>query len=131
GMLRLQDGQAGRIETGNAFPVATRVSPWQTQVGVVNASSGFEARPQLLGDGRVRVQIHPFEGSVERSGAIRTGGADTEVTVKPGETIALGSLEQDRQPSTRGLAGGAEESSHAELLLLLRAEVEGAPAPAR
>lgn len=127
GMLRLQDGQVGRIETGSQLPIVTHVSPFETQVGLVNATSGFEARPQLLGDGRVRVAIQPFEGAPEPGGAIRTSGAATEVTVRPGETVAIGGITQSGEQRSRSLGGAAREERYEDWVLLLRTEVEGAP----
>lgn len=125
GMLRVQDGQVGRIETGSELPIVQHVTPWETQVGVVSASSGFEARPQLLGDGRVRVQIQPFEGELERGGTIRTSGAATEITVEPGATVAIGGITQSREQRSRSLGGASREESSEDWVLLLRAEVEG------
>ena len=128
GMLRVQDGQTGRIETGTAVPVVHETSPWESRVGFVNVSSGFEARPQLLGDGRVRVALQPFEGALEPGGTIRSSGAATEVVVTPGETVAIGGLTQPQEQRTRGLGGAASEKRYEDWLLLLRAELEGAPA---
>jgi hypothetical protein len=125
GMLRLQDGQAGRIETGSELPIVTYASPYETHVGTVSASSGFQARPQLLGDGRVRVAFEPFEGELKRGGRIERSGAATEVTVRPGETVAIGGLEQSRESSSRGLGGAEREQTRQEQVLLLRVEVEG------
>lgn len=130
GTLRVQDGQVGRIETGTTLPIVDSVSPWETQVGFVSATSGFEARPQLLGDGRVRVSLQPFEGAVERGGAIRSSGAATEVTVTPGATVAIGGLQQSREQRSRSLGGGSNEKSYEDWVLLLRVEVEGKPASA-
>jgi Bacterial type II and III secretion system protein len=131
GMLRVQDGQVGRIETGSTLPIVQHVSPWESQVGFVSASSGFEARPQLLGDGRVRVQLQPFEGALEKGGTIRTSGAATEVTVAPGDTVAIGGITQSREQRSRSLGGGANEKRDEDWLLLLRVEVEGKPASPR
>ncbi len=130
GMLRVQDGQVGRIETGSSIPIVQHVSPFGAQVGLVDVSSGFEARPQLLGDGRVRVEIQGFEGAPQRGGVIQSRGAATEVTVEPGETIAIGGLEQEREQRTRGLGGGGSEKGYEDWVLLLRVEVEGRSAPA-
>jgi type II secretory pathway component HofQ len=120
----VQDGQTGRIETGRAAD-RQHVSPYETQVGVVSASSGFEARPQVLGDGRVRVEIQPFEGALERGGAIRRGGAAPEITVQPGETVAIGGITQSGEQRSRGLGGASREETREEWVLLLRTEVEG------
>jgi hypothetical protein len=125
GMLRVQDGQVGRIETGTAVPIVHQVSPWESQLGFVSAASGFEARPQLQGDGRVRVELQPFEGAVERGGVVRSGGAATEVTLQPGEILAIGGLTQEREQRSRGLGGAANEKSYDDWVLLLRVEVEG------
>jgi hypothetical protein len=92
-------------------------------------SSGFEARPQLQGDGRVRVALQPFEGALERGGAIRSSGAATEVTVQPGETIAIGGITQEREQRSRGLGGAANEKGYEDWVLLLRAELEGVSPP--
>ena len=130
GMLRVQDGQSGRIETGSAVPVVQRVSPWESQVGLVSAASGFEATPRVQGDGRVRVALEPFEGSLGRDGAIHSSGAATEVTVKPGETVAIGGLSRPSELRTHGTGGAASEERYEDWVLLLRAELEGAPLPA-
>jgi hypothetical protein len=130
GMLRVQDGQSGRIETGTAVPVVQHVSPWESQVGFVSVASGFEATARVQGDGRVRVALQPFEGSLGRGGAIQSSGAATEVTVEPGETVAIGGLTRPSEQRTRGTDGVASEARHEDWVLLLRAEVEGAPLPA-
>jgi hypothetical protein len=110
-------------------PIVHHVSPWESQVDLVDVSSGFEARPQLQGDGRVRVALQPFEGALERGGAIRSSGAATEVTVEPGETIAIGGLTQEREQRSRGLGGAANEKGYEDWVLLLRADLEGASPP--
>jgi type II secretory pathway component HofQ len=129
-MLRVQDGQVGRIETGTTVPIVQRVSPWESQLGFVSVGSGFEARPQLLGDGRVRVDLQPFEATLERGGTVQHSGAATEVTVAPGETLAIGGLSQEQERRSSGLGGAASEQRYEDTLLLLRAEVEGGGAPA-
>lgn len=125
GMLRVQDGHAGRIETGSELPIVQHVSPWETQVGVVSATSGFEARPQVLGDGRVRIAIQPWEGALEPGGTVKTSGAASEITVRPGETVVIGGITESGERRSRGLGGAAREESREEWVLLLRTEVEG------
>jgi type II secretory pathway component HofQ len=136
GVLRVQDGQSGRIETGTSVPYLQHVSPWESQVGYASAASGFEATPRVQGDGRVRVGLLPFEGELGRGGgghapgaAIHSRGAATDVTVKPGEVVAVGSLERSHEQSARGLGGVAAERRYEEWVLLLRVEAEGAPPP--
>lgn len=129
GMLRIQDGQSGRIETGSAVPVVEHVSPWETRVTTVSASSGFEAWPRVQADGRVRVALEPFEGRFARDGTIQRSGASTEVVVTPGEMVALGGLTRPSTEHRQGGGGVATERRYDDWLLLLRADVEGAPAP--
>lgn len=129
GMLRVQDGQSARIETGTSVPFVQHVSPWESQVGYASAASGFEATPRVQGDGLVRVALLPFEGELGRGGAIHSRGAATDVTVKPGEIVAVGSLSRTQERSTRGLGGAASEQRYEEWVLLLRVEVEGAALP--
>lgn len=130
GVLRVQDGQSGRIETGTAVPIVQRVSPFESQVGYLSAASGFEATARVQGDGRVRVALQPFEGAIGRGGTIHASGAATEVTVKPGETVAIGGMTQPSEQRTRGLDGASSEQRYEDWVLLLRAEVEGAALPA-
>ncbi len=130
GMLRIQDGQSGRIETGSAVPVVEHLSPWESRVTTVSATSGFEARPRVQADGRVRVALQPFEGQLARDGTVEVSGASTEVLVTPGETVALGGLTQPREQHSQGTGGVARERRYDDWLLLLRAELEGAPVPA-
>jgi type II secretory pathway component HofQ len=125
GMLRIQDGQSGHIETGSEVPVVERVSPWESRVTTLSAASGFEARPRVQPDGRVRVSLQPFEGELSRGGVVHHSGASTEVIVFPGETVAIGGLTQPRQQHSRGTSGVAREQRYDDWLLLLRAEVEG------
>jgi type II secretory pathway component HofQ len=130
GVLRIQDGQSGRIETGTSVPLVHRVSRRESHVDTVSVASGFEATPRVQGDGRVRVSLEPFEGSLAPDGRVHSRGAETEVLVKPGETVVIGGLEQRQEQRTGGLGGGANAELYEEWVLLLRAEVEGAPAPA-
>jgi type II secretory pathway component HofQ len=126
GVLRVEDGRSGRIETGTSLPVVHDVSPWESHVDTLSASSGFEATPRIQGDGRVRVGLRPFEGSLGRGGAIHSSGAVTEVTVEPGDTVAIGGLGRSQQQRARSLGGAAKEERYEDWLLLLRVEVEGA-----
>jgi type II secretory pathway component GspD/PulD (secretin) len=130
GMLRIQDGQSGRIETGSSVPVVEHVSPWESRVGSVSAASGFEARPRVQADGRVRVSLQPFEGQLSRRGVVHHSGASTEVVVVPGETVAIGGLTQPRAQRSAGTGGVGREQRYDDWLLLLRTEVEGGRPPA-
>jgi type II secretory pathway component HofQ len=91
----------------------------------VTASTGFEARPRILGDGRVQVDLAPFTGRFGRGGRIESSGASTVVTVAPGETVAVGGLDQARDGSRTELLSGAQEArTRDDSVLLLRVDVE-------
>jgi len=130
GLLRIQDGQRGRIETGSVVPIAERVSPWESRIVTLSATSGFEAAPRVQADGRVRVALQPFEGELAHGGTVHVSGASTEVVLTPGETTAVGGLTQPRTQHRVGSRGADEAQRYDDWLLLLRAEVEGASAPA-
>ena len=43
----------------------------------VAAESGIEVRPRVLGDGRVRLDLRPFQGRLRDDGSISYSGAET------------------------------------------------------
>ena len=124
GMVRVTEGETGRIETGQTVPFTTR-GRWGSSTQFVTAATGFEARPRILGDGRVEVDLAPFAGRFERGGRIESAGASTIVTVAPGETVAVGGLARAEDTSDVRLPSGAGRSrSQDDTVLLLRADVE-------
>jgi type II secretory pathway component GspD/PulD (secretin) len=124
GTLRLLDGEEGEIGTGASAPL---VVPRRRGADVViqSAQSGFRARPRVLGDGRVQVEIMPEQSSLEPGGRVAFTGAATTVTLKPGETVALGGVEASESSTSRGVPEAtAARSGTRSRVLLLRAEVE-------
>ncbi len=124
GMLRVLEGRTGRIGTGASVPV-TRRSLADVDTTWVTAGSGFEARPRILGDGRVLVELQPLESTVDAHGRVRFSGAATTVTLAPGETVAIGAIERgstSRASGARVLA--ASQDARETRVLLLTAEVE-------
>jgi type II secretory pathway component GspD/PulD (secretin) len=133
GQLRVLDGQSGRIATGSAVPVPTRrvVDGGRRGARVVestqyvSADSGFEARPRVLGDGRVELALRPFEASVRADGRLTTSGADTIVLLEPGKTVALGGiLRESSGRQTSALSGAGASAASDESLLLVTVDVE-------
>ncbi len=124
GTLRVTEGETGRIETGETVPFTLR-SRRGTTTQFVTAATGFEARPQILGDGSVQVDLAPFAGRFTRGGAIESAGASTRVTVPPGETVVIGGLDRSAEESGVDLPTGAGRSRTKDSsVLLLRADVE-------
>lgn len=124
GLVRVTEGESGRIETGTTVPYTTG-GRWGSTTQLVTAQTGFEARPRILGDGRVEVDLAPFAGRIGRDGRIESAGASTVVTIAPGETVVVGGLARAEQGSSVRMPSGAERSrSQDDTVLLLRADVE-------
>lgn len=126
GVLRVLEGRTGRIGGGTSVPV-TRRSLLDADTTWVTAESGFEASPRILGDGRVLVELQPVESSVDARGRVRFSGAATTLTLRPGETVAIGAI--DRSSTTRATGSrvlAASQETRETRILLLGVEVEGA-----
>jgi type II secretory pathway component GspD/PulD (secretin) len=132
GELRILEGQSGRIATGTSMPVPLRrvtETPRgrRVQEGTyyVTAESGFEARPRVLGDGRVELALRPFEASVRADGSVTGTGAETVVVLEPGRSTALGGILRQSSAQSRDALYAAGDSNGAdETLLLVTADVE-------
>jgi hypothetical protein len=124
GTLRLLDGEEGEVGAGEVVPLAVPRRRG-SDLALWSAESGFRARPRVLGDGRVQVEIIPEQASLEPGGRVAFMGASATVTLKPGETIALAGVEASQSSAARGVpeATASRRSSHSRVLLL-RAEVE-------
>ena len=123
--VRILDGDVGRISTGRSVPVTTR-DRFGSSTTFVEASSGLEARARVLGDGRVQLELTPFQGQVDARGRVAFSDATTTVVVKPGETIAVGGLYRHGTSSTDSVLRSRSRTERVdEQVLLLRVEVEG------
>ena len=80
-------------------------------------------RPRLLGNGRVRLEIQPFDAQPEGL-AVRYSGASTTLTVDPGATVAIGGITGVRDSSRSGASSTAQVRVTEETVLLVRVEVE-------
>lgn len=124
GLVRVMEGETGRIEMGQTVPYTTR-DRWGVSTQMLTAATGFEARPRILGDGRVQVDLEPFAGRFGRGGRIETSGASTVVIVTPGETVAVGGMGRASEASNVEIPSGAERSrTQDDSVLLLRVDVE-------
>jgi type II secretory pathway component GspD/PulD (secretin) len=125
GELRVLDGETAHIGTGRAEPVVVRDRFGTGVVSYASAERGFRARPRVLGDGRVRVEIEPENAAVDERGRITATAAATVVEVRSGETVALGGIARRTGERTAGSSGLARERASEEHLLLLTVDVEG------
>jgi type II secretory pathway component HofQ len=132
GELRILEGRSGRISTGTSMPVPLRrvtETPHRRRVEqgtqYVTAESGFEARPRILGDGRIELTLRPFDASIRADGSVAGTGAETIVMLDPGKSVAVGGILREASERSRSaLSGGGTSAGTDETLLLVTAEVE-------
>jgi type II secretory pathway component HofQ len=132
GVLRILEGQTGRIAAGVEVPVTTRSIDRRgvrETTSFVTAATGFEVTPRPLADGRVHLEFAPYEerigGSLHAGPVVERSGAASSITVAPGETVILGGLA--RETSARGddtFSGSSDRSARDEQLLMVRVELE-------
>jgi hypothetical protein len=124
GRVRVQEGSEGRIAAGELIPV--RTGPWGA-VTPVAAEQGLVARPQVMGDGRVRLdlQLTDAERTEDRRG--RPGVAYTDVesqlVLAPGESAVVGALDGEESQREAGTAGASASRARNRKLLVIRAEI--------
>jgi hypothetical protein len=105
-------------------PVRTR-GVFTSSTTFVTAERGFTARPRILSEDRVQVEITPSDDTVDDRGRVEFTGAATTVVVKPGETVALGGISRsgtDRRTGSRVIT--ASERAKDERVLLLTVDVD-------
>lgn len=119
GSVRVLDGEVGRIGSGASVPVRSR---WAIER--VEAERGLLARPRVLGDGSVQVEIAPNEGQVDAAGRTRFTSGATTVIVKPGDTTVIGGLERRSDVRSQGTRVLSSDLASDERLWLLRVETD-------
>ena len=122
--VRILEGQSARIATGETAAFRTR-SRHGTNTTLVPADSGLEAHARILGDGRVLLELHPFEARFSGDGRIETAEAVTTLTVEPGRTVAIAGISRGQGAASLDALSGAESGSASdERLLLITARIE-------
>ena len=132
GMLRVLEGRPGRIAAGVELPVTTRtLTPYGVREDTtpVQVASGFEVIPHVMGDGRVRLDIAPFDdrvaGRVVGGPVVLRTGSEMSVSVVPGERVAVGSLVRDSASSRGSLFSGVgSDRSREERVIVVWVEVD-------
>jgi type II secretory pathway component HofQ len=131
GMIRVIEGSAGHVSAGVEVPVSARaLTPYgvREERGLVRAASGFDVTPQVLGDGRVRLEIAPFDERLAAPSAggtvVERAGASTAITVMPGEKVAIGSLARESTSGGVGFVGIGREESREERVILVWVDLE-------
>ncbi|MCP5045486.1 MAG: hypothetical protein GY944_31030 [bacterium] len=119
GEVRVESGQEGWVGTGRAVPVSSRDHRGAYVAGVAQAQRGFTARPRVLGDGRIRLEIASRDSRVDDAGRVDFAGTTTTVVASAGETIAIGDLAQaSRSQHASGRSWSTRKSSEKRVFLL-------------
>lgn len=127
--LRILEGETARIASGRAVPVVSRGPYGHTTL--VEAESGLLARPRILGDGRVQLQIRPFRGRVDPAARVDFGETDTTLVVEPGETLVVASVAREGESARARVFSSAQaRQTRDDQVVLLRVEIEGPDAEA-
>ena len=123
--VRILEGQSARIATGETAAFRTRGRRGTTTTTLVPADSGLEAHARILGDGRVLLELRPFEARFDGDGRIETAEAVTTLTVEPGRTVAIAGISSGQGAASLDALAGAESGSASdERLLLITARIE-------
>lgn len=122
--IRTTEGELTRIETGQSVPF-TAVGPSGTNTRFVDATTGFESRTRIRGDGRVEVDLASFARRILPGGAIDTTTGTTRVALEPGVVVAVSGIESSA--GERRVTTGVETTTvraSDETVVLLRVDVE-------
>jgi hypothetical protein len=124
GTVRILEGHAARIVTGERAAFTT-LHPAGSATTLVPADSGLEARARVLGDGRVHLELRPFEARLRPDGRIETSEAATTLTVEPGRTVVIGGLQGAESAAGRAAFGASQRRRTSdERLLTITVRVE-------
>jgi len=124
GTVRILEGHSGRIASGETRALTTRGRRGESTT-LVPADSGFEAYARVLGDGRVQLELRPFEAQFRADGRIETSEAATTLVLTPGKTVVIGGLaEVSGAASLDAFAGAERGSARDERVLSITARVE-------
>ena len=121
-MLKILEGGTGLILTGEVFPFV--YDPYWGSATLVPVETGFEAKPTVLGSGRVHLELRPFSGRVDEGGGLRYTAAETSIEVSPGETIVFAEVSRKVDESSTGLDGVRRESGSEQQVLLISVEMQ-------
>ena len=126
--VRVLEGEWAIISQGSevTLPIGSHRYPDAVRVA---ADSGLEVRPRILGDGRVRLDLRPFQSRLRAGGAVAHQGATTTLVVTPGQPAVVGGIGRAASSASRTLAGGSSRSGgQRDSVLIVTATVDADPA---
>ena len=123
--VRAVEGQEAFIQTGKSVPVADRYRyGWRGTGGSVrykDVPTGFYVLPRVNGD-RVNLEVSPFSSRESPHGGAKFDyqTANTVVSGRLGEWIAVGGSEEDPTFSGRGTTYSTRRDSNVNKSILLK-----------
>lgn len=128
-VLTVMEGYPALIGVGESRPVPTysviqqgnRITEVRSQ-DYVAANTGFSVVARMQGD-RVVLRIKPQSASFDERGGIRSSGAQTQVSVMPGQWFQVGGLAQDQATAGQAILADQQGSGASQSSIWLRVEV--------
>jgi len=128
--LRISEGSAGYIETGQSIPYFSG-GTWlgahrplvEAGVEYKDVTTGFYVLPRVHGE-QVTVEISPHKDALSRSGGgtIDTQRASTTVTGPLGQWIAIGGVTEQSSRSATGIASRSSTESRSNDSIWIKAD---------
>ena len=128
--LRVVEGAHSRIETGSVVPYASPSAAdpdaaARAKTTWVDVTTGLATDARILGDGRIRLDLSPFQSSLEQGGAIARMSATTVLELEPGEIRVLGgSRRQSTESRSESGRGTRTDHGDEDLVLIVSAVIE-------
>ncbi len=90
--VRVASGGEVEIARGASQPLISRDAFGAHVAGVAEGTRGIRARPRVLQDGRVHLELEYDDQVVQSDGRVEGTRGHTRVTLRPGELVAIGDL---------------------------------------
>ncbi len=128
--IKTVDGEEAFIQTGTKLPLPEyQLYRYGPHVGVASGiqyhdvTSGFYVRPKLIGS-QVRLEISPWSSKLSPRGGniIDTSSAKTTLTVKLGEWVELGGVDEEENRDSSGILSRHRSTRKSENKIFIRVE---------
>ena len=122
--LRVTEGSAGYIETGEQIPYFSGSSAAAADIEYRNVTTGFYVLARTHGD-NVSLQVSPFRNSLSkvRAGNIETLQASTTITGRIGEWLLIGGTIEQIKRSQSGIGSYSSTQSRANDGIWIKADL--------
>ena len=123
--LTVRDGSTADLWTGRAVPAANAVLEDSERRVLATPPlrairSGFRVRPRGLADGSIELWIQPILARDSLQMPVEETGARSRISVRPGEWLVLGRIEQSTSGEGTGIGALASQRGRRQTVLLVR-----------